>query len=131
MEAVAAEAMAAAGGAWQVAAKHGYIVIITNCYKHASPQRLKRLRSRKFKTQTTNAVLLNRNADHNMQPPPLTYRISQHRAHSNASARGSLMSRAMMLRSGRGGAGGRGSNGHAVDADITETAREISGRRDR
>ncbi len=41
------------------------------------------------------------------------------------------MSRAMMLRSGRGGAGGSGSNGHAVDADITDTAREISGRSER
>ncbi len=41
------------------------------------------------------------------------------------------MSRAMMLKSGRGGEGGSGSNDHAVDADTTEIAREISGRSER
>ena len=56
----------------------------------------------------------------------ITYRTSQQSAHSKASARGSLMSSDMTLKSGRGGAGGIGPKGHDVDVETIAIAREIA-----
>jgi hypothetical protein len=115
MEALAAEAVAAAGSAWHVT-------------ETTMRRSLKRHQNTKRQMQTSTKKIqlasCQRSACHAGSSE--THSMSQQREHSRASSSWRVPLAQMSLRSGRAGGGGTGPNGHVVGVETMEIAREIA-----